>query len=198
MTKVKICGLSTKVAVDVAVAHGADFIGFVFAKSARKISPERAREISVDVPPRVKKVGVFVSPTLAFLSEVVRIAELDLIQIHGDVPEGKLPRPLILATKKPVEEEGRADFILVDAPSDGEKFAGGNGKIFPWAETFPKPQLLPREKLFVAGGLNADNVKQAIAYFRPFSVDVSSGVETNGQKDVKKMIAFLAAAKEEK
>lgn len=198
MTKVKICGLTTKVAVEAAVAAGADFLGFVFAPSRRRVTAELVVDITADVPAHVKKVGVFVSPTLQTLTKTAAAAKLDFVQIHGRVPAGLLPRALILATSDPIGEAERAEFILIDTPSVGKKFAGGNGETFPWTQTFPEPQHLPQEKLFVAGGLNADNVRQAIAYFQPYAVDVSSGVETLGEKDVTKIAAFIRAAKEEK
>lgn len=198
MTKVKICGLTTLAAVNTAVRSGADFLGFVFAPSKRQITPEKVVAITQDVLPRVKKVGVFVSPTLCQLQKTVTAAQLDLIQIHGEIPPGVLPCPLIYASPAPIIEAARGTYILVDAPSEQQKYAGGNGITFDWQKTFPQPTALPQEKLFVAGGLTPANVRQAIAYFQPFAVDVSSGVETDGAKDLQKIRAFLKACQEEK
>lgn len=195
--KVKICGLKTKEAVDTAVEHGADFIGFVFAESKRKVTPEAVREITRDVPSGVKKVGVFVSPSLEELEQIVEIAGLDMVQIHGRQLEGMPSVPLISAlsvgegTEGLVEVQTTADYLLFDAPP--KQYAGGNGETFDWAQLDMKQ--LKGKKVFIAGGLTIDNVQQAKAVFDPYAVDVSSGVETNGEKDFEKIKAFLKNAK---
>lgn len=196
--KVKICGLSTRDAVEEAVADGADFIGFVFAESRRKVEAEKAAEISCGIPQRVKKVGVFVSPTISELRQTIRIAGLDLVQIHGEMPETKgLAVPVIRAvsvTDGALPEgvlEENFDFLLLDAPP--KEYQGGNGAVFDWEKLDVK--RLPMEKVFIAGGLKAENVAQAEACFHPYAVDVSSGVETDGQKDLQKIRLFLEAAK---
>ena len=90
LTKVKICGLSTASAVETACQAGADYIGFVFAESRRRVSLEQAQNLAALVPPAVRKVGVFVSPSLAELQEAISVANLDLVQIHGDFNEDLL------------------------------------------------------------------------------------------------------------
>lgn len=195
--KVKICGLKTKEAVDTAVEHGADFIGFVFAESKRKITPEVVREITKDVPSEVKKVGVFVSPSLEELEQIVGTAGLDMVQIHGRQLEGTPSVPLISAmsvgkgAEEIAEVQMTADYLLFDAPP--KQYAGGNGEPFDWAQLDMK-QLGDR-KVFIAGGLTIENVQQAKAVFDPYAVDVSSGVETNGEKDLEKIKGFLKKAK---
>lgn len=195
--KVKICGLKTKEAVDTAVTNGADFIGFVFAKSKRKILPELVREITADVPSEVKKVGVFVSPSLAEVERIIEIAGLDIVQIHGKQLDKKPSVPLISAISvngdlsETIISESTADYVLFDAPP--QQYAGGNGETFDWEQL--TREKLEEKKVFIAGGLTIENVQQAKAVFAPYAVDVSSGVETNGEKDLEKISAFLKKAK---
>ncbi|WP_033152174.1 phosphoribosylanthranilate isomerase [Streptococcus equinus] len=192
MTKVKICGLSTREAVEVAVNSGADYIGFVFAKSKRQVGIKQASHLAQFIPKTVQKVGVFVSPTLMELQEAIVKVPLDLVQIHGEFSDEdfeKLDVPSIRAipVEKTLEEiETKADFLLFDAP------LAGSGKTFDW-------ELLKDENIekpyFLAGGLTVDNVRQAITFFRPYAVDVSSGVETDGKKDLLKIMRFIESVK---
>lgn len=192
MTKVKICGLTTKEAVEAAVNSGADYIGFVFAKSKRQVGIKQASHLAQFIPKTVQKVGVFVSPTLMELQEAIVKVPLDLVQIHGEFSDEdfeKLDVPSIRAipVEKALEEiETKADFLLFDAP------LAGSGKTFDW-------ELLKDENIekpyFLAGGLTVDNVKQAITFFRPYAVDVSSGVETDGKKDLLKIMRFIESVK---
>ena len=192
MTKVKICGLSTASAVETACQAGADYIGFVFAKSRRRVGLEQAQKLSALVPPAVRKVGVFVSPSLAELQETISVANLDLVQIHGDFNEELLTetgRPVIRAYQvkgalKDVSQQ--ADYLLFDAP------LAGSGQTFDW-QVFDKSQI--HQPFFIAGGLNAGNVQEAIQHFAPYAVDVSSGVETDGQKDLEKITEFIERVK---
>ncbi|MBL1226762.1 phosphoribosylanthranilate isomerase [Enterococcus sp. BWR-S5] len=195
--KVKICGLKTKEAVDTAVKHGADFIGFVFAESKRKITPEAVRKITEDVPSGVKKVGVFVSPSLEELEQVIETAGLDMVQIHGRQLVERPSVPLISAvsvskkTEPLVGIQTVADYLLFDAPP--KEYAGGNGETFDWEQL--DIEQVGDKKVFIAGGLTIENVQQAKAVFQPYAVDVSSGVETNGEKDLEKISRFLEKAK---
>ena len=205
MTKVKICGLTDQAMVEATVLAGADYLGFVFAKSKRQIAPEQVLAITQAVPKKVKKVGVFVSPSLAEVTKIAEIAQLDLLQIHG-VFKAELqasPLPIIQSFDgqsprlKNQIKRSTANFILLDAPVTNERYAGGNGKTFHWQSVTPELQtLLKTRQTFIAGGLNPQNVKAARAFFSPFAVDVSSGVETNGQKDIQKIRAFIQAVKE--
>ncbi|SEK53670.1 phosphoribosylanthranilate isomerase [Streptococcus equinus] len=192
MTKVKICGLTTKEAVEVAVNSGADYIGFVFAKSKRQVGIKQASHLAQFIPKTVQKVGVFVSPTLMELQEAIVKVPLDLVQIHGEFSDEdfeKLDVPSIRAipVEKTLEEiETKADFLLFDAP------LAGSGKTFDWE--LLKNQVIEKP-YFLAGGLTVDNVKQAITFFRPYAVDVSSGVETDGKKDLLKIMRFIESVK---
>ena len=192
MTKVKICGLSTKEAVKTAVSAGADYIGFVFAPSKRQVTLEQAAELAKFIPSHIQKVGVFVSPSRAELLEAVDKVGLDFVQVHGQVTDD-LFENLSCASIQAVQVDGdghvpnsQADYLLFDAP------VAGSGQTFDWGQLDTTELTQP---FFIAGGLNEDNVARAIQHFSPFAVDVSSGVETDGQKDHEKIRRFIERVK---
>ena len=192
MTKVKICGLSTKEAVKTAVSAGADYIGFVFAPSKRQVTVEQAIDLAKFIPSHIQKVGVFVSPSRAELLEAVDKVGLDFVQVHGQVVD-KLFENLPCGSIQAVQVDGnghvpnsRADYLLFDAP------VAGSGQTFDWGRLDTTELSQP---FFIAGGLNEDNVEEAIQHFTPFAVDVSSGVETDGQKDHEKIRRFIERVK---
>ena len=192
MTKVKICGLSTKEAVKTAVSAGADYIGFVFAPSKRQVTVEQAIELAKFIPSHIQKVGVFVSPSRKELLEAIEKVGLDLVQIHGQAADDlfeNLPCASIQAVQ--VDGDGhvpnsQADYLLFDAP------VAGSGQTFDWGRLDTTELAQP---FFIAGGLNENNVARAIQHFSPFAVDVSSGVETDGQKDYEKIRRFIERVK---
>ena len=192
MTKVKICGLSNIEAVKTTVSAGADYIGFVFAPSKRQVTVEQATELAKFIPSHIQKVGVFVSPSRTELLEAVDKVGLDFVQVHGRVVDKlfeNLPCGSIQAVQ--VDEGGhvpnsQADYLLFDAP------VAGSGQTFDWGRLDTTELAQP---FFIAGGLNEDNVARAIQHFSPFAVDVSSGVETNGQKDHEKIRRFIERVK---
>ena len=192
MTKVKICGLSTKEAVKTAVSAGADYIGFVFAPSKRQVTVEQAIELAKFIPSHIQKVGVFVSPSRADLLEAIEKVGLDMVQVHGQVVDD-LFEDLPCASIQAVQIDGdghvpnsQADYLLFDAP------VAGSGQTFDWGQLDTTELAQP---FFIAGGLNEDNVARAIQHFSPFAVDVSSGVETDGQKDHEKIRRFIERVK---
>ena len=192
MTKVKICGLSTQGAVEAAVSAGADYIGFVFAPSKRQVTVEQAAELAKFIPSHIQKVGVFVSPSRAELLEAVDKVGMDLVQVHGRVTDD-LFEDLPCASIQAVQVDGdghvpssQADYLLFDAP------VAGSGQTFDWGQLDTTELSQP---FFIAGGLNEDNVEEAIQHFTPFAVDVSSGVETDGQKDHEKIRRFIERVK---
>ena len=192
MTKVKICGLSNIEAVETAVSAGADYIGFVFAPSKRQVTLEQAAELAMIIPTNVNKVGVFVSPSRAELLEAIEKVGLDLVQVHGQVADD-LFEDLPCASIQAVQVDGdghvpnsQADYLLFDAP------VAGSGQTFDWGQLDTTELAQP---FFIAGGLNEDNVARAIQHFSPFAVDVSSGVETDGQKDHEKIRRFIERVK---
>ena len=192
MTKVKICGLSTKGAVETAVSAGADYIGFVFALSKRQVTLDQAAELAKLIPSHIQKVGVFVSPSQSELLEAIDKVGLNMVQIHGQVADDlfdDLPCASIQAVQ--VDGDGhvpnfQTDYLLFDAP------VAGSGQTFDWGQLDTAELAQP---FFIAGGLNEDNVAKAIQHFTPYAVDVSSGVETDGQKDQEKIRRFIERVK---
>ncbi|MFB3815803.1 MAG: phosphoribosylanthranilate isomerase [Terriglobales bacterium] len=217
MTWVKICGTTNLQDARLAVEAGADAVGFVFAESPRRVEPAQVAEITAQLPESVEKVGVFVNERMARIREIVKQAGLTAVQLHGDetveyasllFPDdedrAKLYRALSMKTLfsaanvtaflrghrvKPV-----FDAVLVDS---GSPTRGGSGLTFDWERARPFVEGLKKSgKVIVAGGLTSENVAKAIEMFRPWGVDVASGVEQGpGRKDPAKVRAFVAAAK---
>ena len=184
-----------------AVEAGADAVGFVFAPSKRRISVQQAASLARLVPSNVKKIGVFVNPTIAELQEIFHTVPLDFAQFHGDetpefIEQAGVPSIKAFSIKDESDIEKvstyHTDYFLVDAP--GEKYAGGSGKSFDWQYV---QGMMQKEQLILAGGLHAGNVREAIQQVQPYMVDVSSGVERAGRKDEKLIRAFIRTVKEE-
>lgn len=199
--KVKICGIKSLDAAKCAVEHGADAIGFVFAESKRKITPMEAKEIIKELPVAVWKVGVFVNEEAETILQTAMASGLTHVQLHGEEEMDayeKINLPIIKsASISPGEDITRiktvkSEFVLLDSPP--EKFCGGNGTSFDWG--LVEGIGASRPNIILAGGLNADNVWAAIKKVQPFMVDVSSGVETDGKKDLAKIRDFIYKAKE--
>lgn len=210
---IKICGLRQPAHAALAAHAGADLLGFIFAPARRRITPEAAR-VAIEaarggagVHP-VRAVGVFVDADADEINEVVKLAGLDLVQLTGDESASLLPRltrPVIKAfrpepgTKLDVLEAQMEAYRAVDnAPClfliDGYAAgaAGGTGVRADWVLA---TRLAASWRLSLAGGLNPENVGEAVARVRPAAVDVSSGVETAGEKDPAKIAAFVAGAR---
>ena len=197
-TRIKICGITRiEDGLDAASA-GADAIGFVFyAKSPRYVAPAQARVIADRLPPFVTSVGLFVDATPAEVRDVIRVARLDCLQFHGDEsPDycASFSIPFMKAARvRPGQDllQYSIDFrdaqaLLLDAYVEG--VPGGTGQRFDW-RLIPQSLSLP---IVLSGGLDADNVSDAIAQVRPWAVDVSSGVEASkGIKDAKKIEQFI-------
>ena len=195
--KVKICGITTLAILNAVIDAGADFIGFVFfEKSKRNISPEKAKELTKNVPQNIKKVGVFVDEPLENLLKIVDYVGLDIVQLHGNenarycekIPFEKI-KVIKIVDGKFVQDLD--DFPNITLMFDAQN--SGGGKKFDWEKI--KLSKIKERKFFIAGGLNCENVVSAITYFTPYAVDVSSGVETNGVKDIAKIKRFLEIAK---
>jgi len=201
-TRIKICGLTRVEDVQAAVAAGADAIGFVFyPKSPRYVSVELAQRLMAHVPPFVTTVGLFVNAEPAQVEAALASLPLQLLQFHGDETEAECARynrPYIRAVRM---REGvdlieyaacfpSARGFLLDAFVEGY---GGGGKVFDWS-------LIPAQfepPLILSGGLDGDNVAEAIQRVRPWAVDVSSGVETEvkGIKDVVAIDRFISGVR---
>jgi phosphoribosylanthranilate isomerase len=195
---VKICGITSEEDALIAVAMGADAVGFVFAPSPRQMSPSAVSAITRRLPPEICTVGVFRDEEPRRVVEIVNRAGLDAAQLHGnetfeDCGYVSVRVPLVIkafpAGDSRLARAGEygADIVLVDAPSPG------SGKVFDWrlAEGAPKGR-----RLVLAGGLDPDNVADAIRRVHPWGVDVSSGVESGvGKKDARRVRAFVQAAR---
>lgn len=199
--RVKICGIKSLEAALHAVACGADAIGFVFAESSRKISFEKAKRIISNLPGYVWKVGVFVNEDAETIIKYGAEIGLTHVQLHGEEgPEyyKKMKLPIIksIAITSREDFESRntetAHYILLDSPPG--KYRGGSGISFDWADYEDIENS--ESTIIVAGGLTPENVRQAIIRIKPFMVDVSSGVETEGEKDLDKIKEFISIAKE--
>jgi phosphoribosylanthranilate isomerase len=198
--KVKICGITDVKTAIVAVENGADAIGFVFAESKRKVSITKAKQITESIPNSIFKVGVFVNESKEVIERIASFVGLTHIQLHGDEPASfseSLPLPVIKASSVHDKEslKGILDFpceyLLLDGPKG--KYRGGNGTSFDWS-TFTLEDFKGR-KVILAGGLTVENVEEGIKAIKPFMVDVSSGVETEGVKDRNKIKSFIEKAK---
>ncbi|WP_445506215.1 phosphoribosylanthranilate isomerase [Niallia sp. 03190] len=192
----KICGITNKDAALCAVKHGAKAVGFVFAKSKRKISPEDAKEIIAELPGDIWKVGVFVNESKENIDEIVKVSGINVIQLHGDETSefaAQFSLPVIKAFSIQSEADLQTvvdftcDYVLLDSPR--EHYHGGNGKTFDW--NIIKDYDFNGKKVILAGGLHKDNVETALKTVKPYMVDVSSGVETEGKKDLLKIEEFL-------
>lgn len=204
MTRVKICGIRTIEHAQAVADAGADMIGLVFAPSKRRIEPEQAAEIAASLratrPNRMPiLVGLFVNETPERIATTAERCGLDGIQLSGDetvdivdaLPELPVLKAVRLAgdTREVGWLASALDRVtlLVDAHVPGSY--GGTGSVADW----DKARLLAGERaILLAGGLTPDNVAAAIAQVRPWGVDVSSGVETHGQKDSAKIQRFVA------
>jgi phosphoribosylanthranilate isomerase len=196
--RAKICGITRVEDALNAVAQGADAIGLVFyGPSPRNVSISKAMEIASQMPAFVSVVGLFVNAEASFINEVISNVKLDLLQFHGDeTPEecARYLRPFIKAIRvksdtnlvQCANEFSAAKALLLDTYTEG--VAGGTGHVFDW-NLIPKQLAKP---VILAGGLNADNVAQAILQVSPYAVDVSGGVEiSKGIKDAAKIAAFM-------
>lgn len=196
MTKVKICGLMEKNHVNAAVEAGADAIGFVFAPSKRQITIKEAKELAVDIPNTVLKIGVFVNATQEEMEKAYREVPLDFIQYHGNekpsfIQSNGYPsiKAVSVRSEQDVKEAAQynTDYLLFDAPQ------AGSGIAFDWQHM--ERLHIAKEKVILAGGLRVDNVTQAIERVNPYMVDVSSGVEQNGIKNKQLIRAFIHRVK---
>lgn len=204
MVKVKICGLTSERDVRAAVEAGADALGFIFAPSPRQLSVAMARRLSQLVPPFVTCVGVFARNSASSVARAIEHCRLDVLQFNGGESArfcGSFRKPTIVVTHAgarawpPQQSElaaARAIAFMVDA-SNGKRY-GGTGTPVPLrvAARMRATSSLP---FVLAGGLRPDNVAEAVARVRPWAVDVCSGVERDGRKDLKLVSEFIRAAR---
>ena len=207
---VKICGLSTPETLDAALSAGADMVGFVrFPKSPRHVSLNLGHRLALQAKGRAQRVVLLVNPGDEDIAQAVEAINPDLIQLHGsETPErvteirSMVKRPVMkaLGVAEPSDLQALspyagADHILLDAkpPRTAEALPGGNGISFDWRLL---NGLDPKVSFMLSGGLNPDNVAEAIRLTKPRAVDVSSGVESGpGLKDPARIEAFIRAAR---
>lgn len=198
MTKIKLCGLMSPGDVETANELMPEYVGFIFAKESRRyVSPRQAAVLKRMLHPDIKAVGVFVNEDIRIIEALLTDNVIDAVQLHGGEDEAYIGRlreaagiPIIKAfridSRQDVvrAEESTADHVLLDAGS------GGTGTSFDWnlISGIERPY-------FLAGGLDAVTVKEAVESLQPYGVDVSSGIETDGHKDPVKMRDFVAAVR---
>lgn len=201
--RVKICGITDLEDARHASVCGADALGFIFYPgSPRFIDPDQAKWIIADLPPLVTTVGLFVNEAPARIREIVDFCGLDTVQLHGDEQPDQcsFPRCRVIKAvrlKKQMSHSEACDAyqvsaLLLDAYVP-DRF-GGTGHRCDWAQA---ALIAAQHRVILAGGLNPENVAEAVRQVRPYGVDVSSGVESKpGRKDPEKVARFIRAAKE--
>lgn len=197
MSKIKICGLYRPEDIQYANEVRPDYVGFImnYPKSHRNVNVEMMRALKKDLSPEIKTVGVFVNENPNLVAAIAAMGIVDVIQLHGQEDDGyieklkgRIENPIIKAFQVHSPEDVRlaeassADYILLDGGM-------GAGEVFDWS-------LLKgvNRPFFLAGGLKPDNIREAIRDTDPFAIDISSGVETEKKKDLKKMREAVKAA----
>ena len=196
--KIKLCGLSSEQDIEAANLLKPEFIGFVlWEKSKRNVSKDKAAELKKLLDPQIKAVGVFVDEDIEVVADLLNKNIIDIAQLHGkednsyiDKLRKKTDKPVIKAFQVKSSEDiadienSDADYVLIDSGQ-------GTGKAFDW-------KILEGVKrdFFLAGGLDPDNVAEAVRVVAPYAVDVSSGIETDGKKDRSKMEKFVINARQ--
>ncbi|WP_292798113.1 phosphoribosylanthranilate isomerase [Methanobrevibacter sp.] len=200
MAKIKICGLRRLEDIDIVNKYKPDYIGFVFADSPRKVTHELAFQMKKNLDSSIISVGVFVD---ADIEEVLKLYDdgiIDIVQLHGSESEDyinklkqktnyqlKIIKAIEMSDKKDLKEydNSLADYLLLDSGK-------GSGKTFDWR--LIRKDL--KKEFFLAGGLNAYNVSEAIKEFNPYAIDLSSSLETDGYKDELKIKELMEAMNE--
>ena len=196
MVKVKICGICDSTAAQAAVEAGADLLGFHFCSSERRVSPEEAKAIVEGLSVRPTVVGVFIDQDPAEVRQIAELVGLDLLQLHGsEAPDFDAGVPVMKVLKIKAGSVPDAsewpDPIMLDSWSIDQR--GGTGRTWDWDLA---RELLETRKVFIAGGLEPGNVGKVVSRFKPYGVDVSSGVESSVRvKDPDKVRAFVHAVR---
>lgn len=199
MTKIKLCGLSRLCDIEATNELKPEYIGFVFAsKSRRYVTSEKAAELKRRLDSDISAVGVFVNENIDNVAKLLNNGIIDIAQLHGTESEDYIcqlrkltDKPIIKAFRIDIAqdavdaEKSSADYVLLDS-------GAGTGAVFDW-------ELIRNIKrpYFLAGGLDTHNVSKAVKELKPYAVDVSSGIETDGLKDKNKMAAFVNAVRKE-
>ncbi|ASW44300.1 MAG: phosphoribosylanthranilate isomerase [Clostridiales bacterium] len=196
MVKIKICGLKRALDIEYVNELKPDYIGFVFADSKRRVSEDIALELTKNLRKDIKTVGVFVNEDINRVKEISEKVKLDILQFHGDEDMTYINSFTGYQVWKSFSIRGEGDLenlskytkvsFLLDSKIEGIR--GGSGRTFNW--NILKDFNL-QNKIILAGGLSIENITEAIKVVRPFAVDVSSGVESQGVKDYKKIKDFI-------
>ncbi len=196
MVRVKICGICDAAAAATAAEAGADLLGFHFCSSRRRVTPEEAKAIvdALDVRPAI--VGVFIDQPEEEVRQVSSFVGLDLLQLHGSEPPGfQAGKPVIKVLKvRDGVISGSSEWpdpLMIDSWSPDQR--GGTGRTWDWELARP---LIESRRVIIAGGLEPGNVGDVVSRFKPYGVDVSSGVEAEVRvKDPEKVGAFIRAVR---
>jgi len=196
LIRIKICGICDLDSAKASVEAGADLIGFHFCDSDRRVTPEGAKKVldDLDVHPRI--VGVFIDQAADEVRQIADFVDLDMLQLHGsEAPGFDAGRPVmkVLKVREAVvpDADDWPDPIMLDSWSGNQR--GGTGRIWDWDVARP---LLAERQVFIAGGLEPGNVGKVVRGFKPYGVDVSSGVEARVRvKDPDKVRAFIRAVR---
>ena len=202
--RIKICGLMRPEDILYVNRVRADYAGFILAEGRRRtLDRERVKELAADLAPGILKTGVFVNQDPDWIAETVRITGIDAVQLHGSETEKEILYLRKLLDEGPGKQcrivrafrvEGPEDILRAEKSSADlvllDHGAGGSGEAFDWslAGKAGRP-------FFLAGGLDAENVQEAIRLLKPWAVDVSSGVESGGKKDPEKIRKFMEAVR---
>lgn len=200
MTRIKICGNTNPLDIELAAGLGVDLLGFIFTRSKRHVSVEDARALMSSVPPGVEKVGVFIDEPAAEVERTVNACGLTGIQLYRPLTEQdrQLGVTLFPAVRvRPGESLNDLEFQTGDHPlldTWAADTVGGTGRSWRWEDAIP---LARRYQIAISGGLNPGNVGRAVAELRPWGVDVCSGVESDpGRKDPDRLRAFVSAVRQ--
>ncbi len=198
-TLVKICGVRSLEAAKTAVDAGADFLGFNFVKTSKRyIAPEEAKGIIAALKGKAKMVGVFQNEEIVGINAIAYMLDLDYVQLHGDeTPEycTEMTLPVIRAISVPLDfdpvavEQLMQTYTVAYFLIDKEKSSKGRLSLL------SAKKLASKTPFFLAGGLDTQNIYRTVSFIEPFGVDVASGVETDGQQDMRKVKSFIITAK---
>jgi len=202
MLRVKICGITNLDDALAAIHYGADALGFVFyPQSPRSVTPQMAKEIISALPPFITTVGVFVNERISEIERIARLSGIDIIQLHGsESPEycNNLNKKIIKAIRvkdltdlEPLKHYNTSAFLL---DTYTPEHIGGTGLVFNWEIAIEAKRF---GRVILAGGLNPENIGDAVKMVQPYGVDVASGIEGSekGKKDHKKLRLFIERAK---
>ena len=196
MVKVKICGLRRPEDIEAANVAKPDYVGFIFVpETKRYVAPDLAANFRRDLAADIQTVGVFVNAPIEEIVAICQAGTIDLVQLHGEEDQayianlkGQVDQHIIKSVAvgdELVVDPNQADYLLFDSLSPSH---GGSGKIFDWQMV----SAYQEKPFFLAGGLGVKNIEEALKVVRPYAVDASSSLETDGVKDPVKMQEFVA------